>query len=246
MALADSVKHARSWRRIVITFPSHICYIWSRDTLARRAAQNCVASVQKICYNEFANWYICPIFERRKQMNRQFPRLEVDAGRIRSNAQQIAARCRARGIAVCGVIKGVNGLPEIVRTYKEAGIAELGTSRIEQIIRCREAGIEGPYLLIRIPGLSELPDVVRRLTAERARGARRARARVRAAGKNAQRHRHGRPRRPARGLLGPRGDGRNLPACGAGAAARASARRRRKSLVLRLHQAHAGKDERAD
>ena len=41
-------------------------------------------------------------------MNRQFPRLEVDAGRIRSNAQQIAARCRARGIAVCGVIKGVN------------------------------------------------------------------------------------------------------------------------------------------
>ena len=94
-------------------------------------------------------------------MNRQFPRLEVDAGRIRSNAQQIAARCRARGIAVCGVIKGVNGLPEIVRTYKEAGIAELGTSRIEQIVRCREAGIEGPYLLIRIPGLSELPDVVR-------------------------------------------------------------------------------------
>lgn len=81
MALADSVKHARSWRRIVITFPSHICYIWSRDTLARRAAQNCVASVQKICYNEFANWYICPIFERRKQMNRQFPRLEVDASR---------------------------------------------------------------------------------------------------------------------------------------------------------------------
>lgn len=62
-------------------------------------------------------------------MNRQFPRLEVDASRIRSNAQQIAARCRARGIAVCGVIKGVNGLPEIVRTYKEAGIAELGTSR---------------------------------------------------------------------------------------------------------------------
>ena len=95
-------------------------------------------------------------------MNRQFPRLEVDASRIRSNAQQIAARCRARGIAVCGVIKGVNGLPEIVRTYKEAGIAELGTSRIEQIVRCREAGIEGPYLLIRIPGLSELPDVVRR------------------------------------------------------------------------------------
>ena len=79
-----------------------------------------------------------------------------------THLQQIAARCRARGIAVCGVIKGVNGLPEIVRTYKEAGIAELGTSRIEQIVRCREAGIEGPYLLIRIPGLSELPDVVRR------------------------------------------------------------------------------------
>ena len=41
------------------------------------------------------------------------------------------------------------------------GAEELGTSRLEQVERCRAAGVGGPWLLIRIPGLSELPDVVR-------------------------------------------------------------------------------------
>ena len=94
-------------------------------------------------------------------MDRQFPRLEVQLGPIRSNARQIITRCREAGIRVCGVIKGVNGLPEIARAIRACGAAELGTSRIEQVIRCREAGIDGPYLLIRIPGLTELPEVVR-------------------------------------------------------------------------------------
>ena len=76
-------------------------------------------------------------------------------------AESRSAGCRARGIAVCGVIKGVNGLPEVARRFRECGVTQLGTSRLEQVERCRQAGIPGPYLLIRIPGPTELPELVR-------------------------------------------------------------------------------------
>ena len=59
------------------------------------------------------------------------------------------------------MVKGVDGLPEVARAMRLCGAEELGTSRLEQVERCRAAGVGGPWLLIRIPGLSELPDVVR-------------------------------------------------------------------------------------
>ena len=80
---------------------------------------------------------------------------------FRSNARETISRCAACGIQVCGVIKGVNGLPEVARRFRECGVTQLGTSRLEQVERCRQAGIPGPYLLIRIPGPTELPELVR-------------------------------------------------------------------------------------
>ncbi len=91
---------------------------------------------------------------------RQYPQLEIDLSLLQSNARAVISRCNAAGICVCGVIKGADGLPEIARTLRAAGAAELGTSRLEQVAKCRAAGVPGPWLLIRIPGLSELPDVV--------------------------------------------------------------------------------------
>ena len=72
---------------------------------------------------------------------RQYPQLEFDLALLRSNADAVISRCRGMGIRVCGVIKGVDGLPEAARVL-------------------RAAGVPGPWLLIRIPGLTELPDVV--------------------------------------------------------------------------------------
>ena len=86
---------------------------------------------------------------------RQYPQLEFDLALLRSNADAVISRCRGMGIRVCGVVKGVDGLPEAAR-----GAEELGTSRLEQVAKCRAAGVPGPWLLIRIPGLTELPDVV--------------------------------------------------------------------------------------
>ena len=91
---------------------------------------------------------------------RQYPQLEFDLALLRSNADAVISRCRGMGIRVCGVIKGVDGLPEAARVLRAAGAAELGTSRLEQVAKCRAAGVPGPGLLIRIPGLTELPDVV--------------------------------------------------------------------------------------
>ena len=93
-------------------------------------------------------------------MDRQFPRLIVHEKRFEHNVKTAMARCRAMGIDVCGVVKGCNALPPVARIMRSNGISSLGTSRLEQVKRCRNAGIEGPYWLIRIPAMSELPDVV--------------------------------------------------------------------------------------
>ena len=91
---------------------------------------------------------------------RQYPQLEFDLALLRSNADAVISRCRGMGIRVCGVIKGVDGMPEAARVLRAAGAEELGTSRLEQVAKCRAAGVPGSWLLIRIPGLTELPDVV--------------------------------------------------------------------------------------
>ncbi|MDO4810308.1 MAG: alanine racemase [Eubacteriales bacterium] len=94
-------------------------------------------------------------------MDRQYPQLEINLPKLRRNTHEVVQRCQKYGITVCGVIKGANGHPDVARAFLDGGATELGTSRIEQVIRCREAGVPGPYLLLRVPMLSELEDVVR-------------------------------------------------------------------------------------
>ena len=94
-------------------------------------------------------------------MDRKFPRLSVSLPKLRGNATEIVTRCAAAGINVCGVVKGCAGLPRVAQAFLDAGVKQLGSSRLEQIIRCREHGVPGPYMLVRIPAISELADVVR-------------------------------------------------------------------------------------
>ena len=94
-------------------------------------------------------------------MDRKFPRIVIDRDKLRNNCTQIVRHCEARGIAVAGVIKGAGGLPEIARLYHSCGAAQLATSRLEQMELWRREGIPGPYMLLRVPGLSELPEVAR-------------------------------------------------------------------------------------
>ena len=93
-------------------------------------------------------------------MERQFPLLEIHMPHLRQNMESVIGKCTQRNISVCGVIKGCGGMPEIANLFRQCGCNELGSSRIEEIVRCREAGIPGPYLLLRIPMISELEDVI--------------------------------------------------------------------------------------
>ena len=45
--------------------------------------------------------------------------------------------------------------------FRDCGATQLASSRLEQIVRCRRAGVPGPYMLLRIPMESELEDVAR-------------------------------------------------------------------------------------
>ena len=94
-------------------------------------------------------------------MDRKYPKLVVNMHHLRQNMDRVIGKCNALGIQVCGVIKGCSGLLPVARLFKECGASELASSRLEQIASCREAGIPGPYMLLRIPMLSELPDMVR-------------------------------------------------------------------------------------
>lgn len=93
-------------------------------------------------------------------MQRLFPELRVDLQKIFRNSLQTVSRCKEKGISVCGVIKGCSGLPEVARVMTEAGVCQLGTSRIEHAYQCKKEGIFTPFLLVRVPAMTEIPDVV--------------------------------------------------------------------------------------
>ena len=95
-------------------------------------------------------------------MNRnQYPCVEFDLDKLAANLAALVERCHDSLIEVAGVVKAVSSLPEIVRVYEESGVKFIATSRISQMRAIRVAGIcKKPLMLIRIPMLSELPDVV--------------------------------------------------------------------------------------
>ena len=89
-----------------------------------------------------------------------YPRVTCDLSKVRRNTEEVMHRAKAAGIQVAAVVKGVNGLPEIAKIFEEAGCRWIATSRMEQLKNLREQGISLPFMLIRIPMLSEVPDVI--------------------------------------------------------------------------------------
>lgn len=94
-------------------------------------------------------------------ITRTYPQLIVDLDKFRNNASQIVSRCRNAGVDVTGVIKGFSANPILTRVYHDCGTKQLGTSRLEHIEKNLEAGTPGPYMLLRVPMMSEIPDLVR-------------------------------------------------------------------------------------
>lgn len=67
---------------------------------------------------------------------------------------------RAQKISMMGVTKGVLGSPPVAAALTAAGVGFLADSRIENIIKMKEAGIKGTMVLIRTPAMSKAKQVV--------------------------------------------------------------------------------------
>ena len=88
------------------------------------------------------------------------PRLEIDLDKIAHNARTVRALFGARGVAVTAVTKAVLGAPAVARVLVESGITAIGDSRIENIRRMKEAGVDAEFMLIRSPMPSQARQVV--------------------------------------------------------------------------------------
>ena len=88
-------------------------------------------------------------------------RLEVDLDKVGDNTAALVCRARHRGLSITAVTKVMLGAPELARVMSAAGAVSLGDSRVENIERMRESGIEHSMLLLRAPIPSQVDRVVR-------------------------------------------------------------------------------------
>jgi len=89
------------------------------------------------------------------------PRIEIDLKKIAHNAKSLRELYGSKGICIFGVTKVVCGDPAIAEALADKGITTLADSRIENIRRMREAGIQARFVLLRTPAPSQAESTVR-------------------------------------------------------------------------------------
>jgi predicted amino acid racemase/D-alanyl-D-alanine dipeptidase len=89
------------------------------------------------------------------------PRIEINLEKIAHNAKALKDLYGSKGIDVIGVTKVVCGNPYIAKALVKSGIRILADSRIENIRRMLNAGVQAQFLLSRTPSLSQAEAVVK-------------------------------------------------------------------------------------
>ncbi|MHC1604627.1 MAG: alanine/ornithine racemase family PLP-dependent enzyme [Candidatus Methanofastidiosia archaeon] len=89
------------------------------------------------------------------------PRIEIDLAKIAHNAKKLKGLYGSKGIGVIGVTKVVCGDPSIADVLVKSGINTLADSRIANIRRMRDAGIQAQFVLLRTPIPSQVEFVIR-------------------------------------------------------------------------------------
>jgi predicted amino acid racemase len=90
-----------------------------------------------------------------------YPLVEINLAKITHNAMLLAEECRERKIDLVGVTKAFCADLKIAKAMLDGGIKTLGDSRIQNLRKLRQAGLQVPLLLLRIPMPSEVNEVVR-------------------------------------------------------------------------------------
>lgn len=89
------------------------------------------------------------------------PKLIVDLSKLRNNIEKVQRMCQDVGVDVAGVVKGCTGLPQCAEQFERAGCRFIASSRLEQLERLKEYGLQTTMMMIRVPMISEAEDVVR-------------------------------------------------------------------------------------
>ena len=87
-------------------------------------------------------------------------RIEVDCKKLRANTEAVVRLCEPPGIEVAGVTKACQGHPDVARAMLAGGARCLAESRLGNVRRLRQAGIDADILLLRLPALSEVDEIV--------------------------------------------------------------------------------------
>ena len=90
----------------------------------------------------------------------KYPALLHDRTKLVNNVKKLSDKCGEQGIKIAGIIKATNGSIAAAEDFVAGGAKLIGSSRLEQLKRAKEAGIRVPLLLIRIPMLSEIDEMV--------------------------------------------------------------------------------------
>ena len=89
------------------------------------------------------------------------PRIEISLGKIAHNARTLKDLYGKKGIQSSAVTKVVCGEPHVAATLVECGMRILADSRVANIRRMRDAGVDAKFLLLRGPSPSQAADVVK-------------------------------------------------------------------------------------
>ena len=91
----------------------------------------------------------------------EYPAIEINQDAIRRNASALTALCARRGIAVAGVVKCTCGSPSVASAMLAGGVMQIADSRIENLARLRNNGINSGLMLLRSPMKSQIAHTVK-------------------------------------------------------------------------------------
>lgn len=87
-------------------------------------------------------------------------KIQIDTRKVEDNSRVIAELCAAQGVEVAGVTKAVCGLPEVAQAMLNGGVASIGESRLDHVVRLQRNHVLAPKMMLRLPSLSNAQDVV--------------------------------------------------------------------------------------
>jgi len=88
------------------------------------------------------------------------PRLYINLRLLEKNAKEVLSLCSKHNVELIGVTKVSLGDPQVAQCIRNAGVNIIGESRVENIKRMVKSGINRPFMMLRIPAISQLEEIV--------------------------------------------------------------------------------------